>query len=698
MISDKELLRVFKDRWRYAEEELAPQYQAAREAHLFYDGNDMAYGINLHGGDGIVRQVIQLKTPKPIVDAINGLMIQTSTTINITPIIPEQEAQQLYSMLIDGAMDYFRELADMKSVEGVQHLEMLICGYGAIDNAITYCKNPDGQIAAEVLQYDEIAWDPQARGKNLLDARWVRRDKVFTMENALKKYKGSTEEDFETKEEADGINTRNHWANRYEYGDPRVERFIDAHTPNIEQLVTVSHYQWMEEETYYRAINPYYQLDPYTQEVVARHLTQMQRIYIEEMSQQTDYDEQKVEDMFEFNPAAPVLVMDDDQKREVEDVYKSYGVKLNVQEYDKECYYTAELTRNKVFKKFKSLDQQGFTIKFETGYYDKDRKIWYGMVKQMQEPVKYSNKAVTEMLYAIAVNSKGGVLYERSAVPNPKRFERDWAKNNAAIMVEDGSIDRIKPKAQAALPTGYENIYEISSSSTWEAAAVGREYLGMGELAQPSALLEAQRINRVVGTMAAYFDSIRLCKVHTARLWITFIRSLAQNNPGRLFPMITGMGEEVIAQLREDSLAPRYEVRMGEVPSSVAQEAENTQQLMGIAQVLISTAGINIYPAIIDTMQALPRNTKEAVKAAMAPPEPDPQQQQIQMQQLQLNMQEQQVRIAKDMADTEVKTISVDKTRADIAKSLTEAEQTRIENQIMKTPGAQTNVQTQVRI
>ena len=157
------------------------------------------------------------------------------------------------------------------------------------------------------------------------------------------------------------------------------------------------------------------------------------------------------------------------------------------------------------------------------------------MVDSLREPSKYMNKSLTEMLYVIASNSKGGVLYEKGAVRNAARFEQQYASTKSAIEVEDGALSggKLQPKAQAALPTGYENIYNISNQSLAEVTGINREFLGMSEAKQVSALLESQRINQVISTLAGPFDSITLYAKEHARLMLTWLKRI-KIGPGEL--------------------------------------------------------------------------------------------------------------------------------------------------------------------
>jgi hypothetical protein len=219
-------------------------------------------------------------------------------------------------------------------------------------------------------------------------------------------------------------------------------------------MVNVSFYQWQEFESFYRADNPIYHLkNPQAVQLAAMQLDAIAQEFADEE-----------DDAFGFDPRAEVLSFGPDIKAAL---LKAFGEFIEVFEFKRKVFYTAVLSGKHVFAAFKSQCQQGFTVKFKTGDFDSKNKIWTGMVNSMKEPVLYYNKALTELMFIIGANSKGGVLVEKGAVDDIQRFEQQYAKTDATIVVNDGAVTagRIKAKREPFLPTGYESIVQLSDAS-----------------------------------------------------------------------------------------------------------------------------------------------------------------------------------------------------------------------------------------
>ncbi len=408
-------------------------------------------------------------------------------------------------------------------------------------------------------------------------------------------------------------------------------------------------------------------------------------------------DKDMVEDYFEFDPFAEYLIMTPQIRTDMEAAFRRFGVDVDYQIHQKRCYYTAVITGDTILAKFKSQDQTGFTIKFKTGDYDYENKRWFGMVAALKQPARYANKALTEMLYVIASNSKGGVMYEESAVENPAKFEQQWATTKGAIQVANGALagGKIQPKAVASLPNGYENIYAISSTSMGEVTGINKEFLGNSQNTQVSGLLEQQRINQVVSTLACYFDSITLYQKEHARLMIPYINVLAENSEGRLVKIVGKDGIATFDMISKDKLADAYDVTLGEAPISATQRAETTEIMLQMSDKL-AMLGVNIY-AVATQYLPIKQSDKQKLMEILSPKQ-DPEAQQQKQVMDKINMDTQlatiaavkgeaiykQAQAAKLNAEVPQTIAMTNKTRADTMKALAEGEQKHIENDIIK--------------
>ena len=684
LLSNEKLIEKWNKHKSISESGLDEQHTTSRDDHTFYSGDSMAYTATVT--DKGRRSTVVFNKVKPYIDAVAGFMVQLRRKPEYQARMMDNVQQVELSTYYNGVSDYARDNANLAHLESRQDKEMLITGVSAIDTNITYECNPDGEVKAENIQYDDIFWDPQAREPNLIDSRWVFRRKKFSRKEAEKRFPGVKPDEFESYRSLETNYTYNPQGGLYD----KIAIGIGV---TEEDLVEVYYYQYWELETYYRARNPIYDMiDPAMREQAAQLMEVMRARREAGATQET------VEDYFEFDPFAEYLVMTPSIRTDMKEVFEFFDLDVEYQRHDKRVYYTAIITGEKVLSKFKSPDQQGFTIKFKTGDFDQENNRWFGMVQALKHPARYANKALTEMLYVIASNSKGGVMYEESAVENPARFEQQWATTRSAIQVNDGAISggRIAPKAQASLPNGYENIYNISSQSMNEVTGINKEFLGNASSSQVSALLESQRINQVVSTLACYFDSIALYQKEHAKLMMTYFKMLAENSEGRMVRIVGQDGAARFEELTADRFNMEYDVDIGEAPISATQKQETTQIMLTMADKL-AVMGQNIYPMVVPYLP-IKESDKAKLIQALQPQAPSPEQMQAQQQLQQIQMEGQMAQIAKTRGDAMLSEAraaktnaeidgteaNADKARAEVLKTLAEGEQKNLENDAIR--------------
>ncbi len=616
MVSKADTLEKFKEDRRLTEIGLSDQYDLAELNHSFYSGDRMAYRVGVQDATVGSRRIVVFNRVKPFVNAITGFAIKLRRKPSYNARQDAVETQREFTDHTNSLSDYVRSNANMDQNETRQDKEMFICGYGAVDTVISHLMNPFGEVKMENIAYFDVGWDPNARGTNLLDARWAYRKKKMNRKDATTLFKGSDPDDFEDADS--GVNR-----------DAGKTSLRIDNTVQEEDMVQVYNYQWWEFEKYYRIDNPIFdnRLADQTKLLFLQMMSDLKEDNIELMEDDVEgavINAEIAEDLFEFDPEAEIIIANQKIRNALKTLFNEFGLGIEETQHRRKVYFTAIVSGETVFHVFKSQDQSGFTIKFKTGDFDEFNKIWQGIVDQLREPSKYSNKALTEILYTIASNSKGGVMYEESAVDDPERFEEQYASTIAAIRVNDGALSggTIQPKAEAALPTGYENVLEIAKKAMFETTGVNPEFLGSSENKQVSALLEAQRIEQVTSTLANYFDSILLFQKENGQLIFTYMRILSENNPQMMFSVI---GEDNTISYRRvdpDALTSEYEIDVQEAPTSPAQKDQNLTVLMKYAQE-VALLGINVYPTLVDELPISQRKKQELIQA-MSPKQPSP--------------------------------------------------------------------------
>jgi hypothetical protein len=656
MLNNEDLLKSFNERKSITESGLDLQYQNNELNHQFYSGDAMAYAVKVT--EGSRRKMVVFNRIKPFVNSIVGFMMKLRREPSYQARIPDIEQQKIASQATNAFSDYIRADSNSPQIESRQDKEMLITGIGAIEESISYVQNPYGDVVSCCLKYDEYGYDPQARAVNLLDSRWVYRRKTMNREDAASLFQADTE-DFE-EAESPLLTTS-------------LKGSLRVGLDEEEDLVQVFYYQWWDYETYYRVENPLY--DPTIDTLVKQELAQAFELMALDLEEENE-KEDILDDLFVFKPDVQELIVTPKIRNVLAGLFEQYGIEIEEIKHKRQVFYTAIISGKKVFQKFKSKDQNGFTIKFKTGDYDEVRGIWHGIVDQLREPSRYANKALTEILYVIASNSKGGVMYEIDAVQDPKRFEQQWASTDAAVCVNSGALGqgKIQPKAMSALPSGYENVLAAAKSGMFEVSGINPEFLGSSENKQVSALLESQRIEQVTSTLATYFDSITLFQKEIGRLNLTFMRVLYENNPQRLVPVLGEDGVKVWSEISKSALFAEYDVDIQEVPITPVQKRENLNMMLSVAQNMLM-AGQNIYPELIEELP-ISALLKERLKAKFNP-ELTPEQVAAQQQEQQIALQYKMLELKGQSAEVVKREVEAEKLKADIAKTVVDMDNTR---------------------
>lgn len=698
-MNKSDVVKKFLKHRAAAKSGLSLQYDNTMKAIEFYNGDTMSYEDRIQFIDDLGykrRALVQFNKVQPNVDAVVGFMAQNRRQAKALARVTQNQGQQLYSKNMNALYDYHRENQNADQLETDQDADMMICGYGAIETDLSYIvgnatTDPNGEILKEKKDPRRVYWNPNARGKNLLDSNFMGYWDDYDLKDALDLFQGSSEEDFEyVGDQGDETGyVYNPWGGLYD--KIKMEDSVEW-ANKAENLVRVFNHQWMEYETFYRAKNPIYSAQTPEDAMFAK----IKLDYIQSLLKENQYSIEGIDysDMFAFNPTAEELTLNEQSKRLF---VQQFGSMIEPVPFKRKCFYTAVISGKHCFKFFKSISQQGFSIKFKTGTYNASKNIWTGMVNPMMEPVEYHNKALTELMFTIAANSKGGVMVEEDAVEDLADFESKWAQTDAVIKVNSGAIagQKIMQKAQGALPTGLENIIQLTAMSISE-NGVDPAFLGKIPDGQESGILYKRRIRQVISKMARYFDSITLYQKEDLRLHLDLIPVWIENNNGQ-FVRITGEdGADEFVQITQDMMAPEYDVTIQEAPQTPEDKQETALVLTTMADKISMTNPQGAAALYAEALGMLPIDGDvrgRVAKILMPDQEMVPaqvvQQLQAQIQQLQSELNQAQVaklasETAKNQAQAQKYTADIGKVQADSVKSLEEARRTGYENDILQ--------------
>lgn len=621
MKSKKKILEQFQSHYNISKYGCRNQWRHIEECRSFYNGDYMNYRDDVLYGRGNSRRIkeVSFNRVKPYVNSVVGFFAQQRQKPCYQAQIPTTKEQAAYSDYLNGYSDYIRENSNSDQMETRQDLDLIVGGIGCTDTAITTKEGiasrlPGGEVLEERVDMLQVGYDPESSYPNILDSRWVYRAKDYDVEEAEELF-GKEEEDFDFVEADDNIHDYQYNPYGgitdkigYEWADP--ER----------RLVRVYFYQWFDVENFYRVENPILTADPATANMLALAFSGI--------------EQDQSDETFMFDPEAKVLTITKEIKSQVKEIFDSFDIPFEPLVEKRKAYYTAIISGNKVFDAYKSVTQQGFTLKFKTGDRNETDRVWTGLVASMRDPQRYYNKSLTELMLIIASNSRGGVMYEEDAISNIQEFERNYARTAAAVKVNSGAISggKIRSKAEPQLPTGYENILQLSGAALTQVTGIDESFFGAIAGGNETAMLQRQRIKQATTTLACYMDSIVLYTKEQARMMLSFIRLLAESNEGAYFNTKDDEGNIIYEVISPEYLVDEYDIIIGEAPDSATQKEYYTQTLITLGQSMqaIGDPRYSQIFALAVKQMPLPERDKAAITKVLTEEQADPEKQQMQ--------------------------------------------------------------------
>jgi len=703
--SNAKIVDLFKRQSKRAISGLSAQYDNTRLCQSFYNAIDSNYEDNIQFSDTRGRKrraMVRFQKIGQSIDSVVGFMAQNRRQAKFAARVTSSEQQAKYSRNMNELYDYHRENMNADQVESKQDLDLVVNGYGATETDLSYIVGkattlPGGEIIKVRVDPLMVYWDSQAKGGNLQDARYCGYYSVHTLQDALELFESSKEDDFEkvgTDEDKSGYS---YYAEGGLYDRIRSAGGVDWDSEE-DETVKVYNHQWFEYETFYRATNPIYQMTDMMQVMHAK-----MRLDIIKSELKT-YAPAGINagDLFDFDPLAEELVFDEATKAKL---VKEFGDWVKPVGFKRKCFYTAVVSGDHVFSAFKNVCQQGFSIKFKTGNYNERGKFFVGMVNAMIEPQKYYNKALTELMFTIASNSKGGVMVEEGSVADIAKFEAQYAKTNAVIQVAAGALSggKIQPKAQASLPTGLENIITLSDSAI-SANGVDPAFLGDAG-AQETGILYKRRIRQIISKLWWVADAITLYQKEDARLCADLIRVWVENNQGQLFSLTGEDGKEVAVLLANDMMAAEYDVTIQEGAQTPEDKVETASFIGSMGDKYLSIGNMGVAGALFaESLQMMPLDGDVRGRLAevlnpngQSVPMAQYQQLQQQLQQLQSQLAMAQAENIQSMTQLNLAKVnesaaSAAQKQADAMAKTEEAAQKNIETQVIRRLGNQATV------
>lgn len=579
-LDDEELFARLK-RWFKEDQEAATDWrEEAEESYGFAAGNGQWDEADQAILREQLRPVVTFDRVGPVIDNVRGMEVNNRQEVRF---IPRTEGDEQINEVLTGASQWVRDGCDAEDEESDAFGDMLVCGVGCTETRLEYETNPDGNVVIERIDPLEMYWDGRAKRRNLDDACRVFRVKEISYAEARDMFPDAGEDELHaswvTGDDQEKGPLRDSPSDQYRYGD---ESKADSR-----KKCRVVEAQWWEKAAYYRTV------DPMT-------------------GQMTDLTPEKFKKLEER-----IGVMAGQAGVEMPPLQ---SVKLKKRIY-KQAFLGAAL-----LEAGDSPCPTHMTYRFMTGKRDRNKGIWYGLVRGMMDPQRWANKFFSSILHNVATQGKG-VIAERTAFDNPQQAEKDWARPDKIVWAKAGAVSgqQIMPKPAGTFPTGLDKLLEFALMSIRDGTGINTESMGAADREQ-AGVLEYQRKQSAMTILAPMFDSLRRYRKEQGRVMLYFIKEYISD--GRLIRIVGEKGAKYVPLAKDDETL-EYDVIVDEAPTSPNQK-EATWAIMGGLIPLIMKAGAppKVYAALLKA-SPLPTSVVEEITGAIeevaqqpAPPDP----------------------------------------------------------------------------
>jgi hypothetical protein len=507
------------------------------------------------------RVAVEFDRLGTIVDAVSGSEINNRKETTYIPRLPGNVQLQGKNFMLTAAAKWARDNCDAEDEESDAFVDVLIAGVGCTQTRMDYEGDEEGQILIERKDPLRLGWDASATKRNLTDRKCQWEEVKFTKDEIKARWpekadeiEGAGESSDDDGDELKVVNPRTAYEGSDKPGSESAE-------------IDVTHFQWYEVEQIYKV------LDPMTQQVI-------------------ELNEERFQMVQQLFPQARFAKI---PRRKYMEAFVCGNVELEV----------APLCPKA------SKPAQDFTFHFITGKRDRNRGYWYGLVRPGKDPQKWANKFFSQILHIFNSNAKGGVLLEKGAVPNMKKFKDEWSASDAVQELNPGGLAKMQQKQPANIPPTLWTGMEFAISAIRDCTGVNLELLGLVDR-QQAGVLEQQRTQAGLTILAPFFSSLRLYRKCQGRVLAYFIKEYISD--GRLIRMVGPEGEQFVALMRED-VDVDAECVVDESPTS-RDTKEKTWAVLGPIMQMMQSQGIMPPPEVLDYLP-VPTSLAQKIKQAI---------------------------------------------------------------------------------
>lgn len=515
-----------------------------------------------------MRPAVAFNRIAPVISAVSGTEVTNRQEVRY---LPRQPGDALADEMLTATAKWFRDECNGEDEESDAFYDTLVCGMGWTETRMDFERDQDGAPLLERVDPLEMYWDGAAQKRNVEDARRLWRVKKVSLDEA-KALVGSYD--------ADDEDFNASWANFDDRGnkdETRQEaRFYrptkEGDKDGPDDLITLVECQWWERETVYAVAG-------------ANGV---------DMLSQEDYDT-ALERVEQLGMEPPKVAKQTRRK-----------------------YFRAWLGASVLGEAEEAPFGDHFSYQAITGYRDRNKGTFFGLVRGMLDPQMWANKWLSQTMHILNTSAKGGIFAEKGAFEDEREAEQTLARSDRITYVKQGALanpngPKVVPKPATQMPQGYPDLMQFALQSIRDASGVNLELLGAQDREQPG-ILEAQRKKQALAILATLFDSMRRYRKNQGRLLLWLIQNFVSD--GRLVRINGEMGAtQYIPFIRKPDWVT-YDVIVDDAPTS-PQQKEITWQVFAS---MMPMFGKEPPPDLLGTMieyAPIPASAAQKLQAAL---------------------------------------------------------------------------------
>ncbi len=510
----EEIVKLARERYKESRTAAAEWRKEARRCFDFRAGNQWSDEDKAALLENM-RMPVTFNRIDPYCRAVAGLEAGNRQEVRY---IPREMGDVGVNELYTEAVRWMRTQCDAEYEDADAFIDAFISGVGCTETYMDYEDDPEGMAKVDHLDcINEVVWDSNAKKRNLTDRRYDFRIKRHLSYDDLAEMFPDAIDKISSKEDWD--HTDDDDAEPWDRNPETAYKKDSEGETTQKKKYSLLDYQWCEKESYYKVADP-----------LSGQVTEMEADKFEKLNANM----------------------------------KKMGIELQAAKMKRKVWYRAFIVGGEVMETGPAPCKKSSARKFITGYRDRNKKCFYGMVRAMIDPQEWANKFFSQMLQIINTTSKGGLIAESDAFANPRKAEEQWADPSSVVLLKPGGLAKVREREVAAFPASIDSMMKFSIGALSDVTGIPLEMIGMVDRDQ-AGVLETERKKTGVTMLAQLFDSFKHYRKDQGVLFLYYIKEYMSD--GRLIRITGESGQKYVPLVRQDDTI-EFDIIVDEMPQS----------------------------------------------------------------------------------------------------------------------------------